>query len=147
MALQHFFERCEEEHILPQPSFIKFNDGCLFLCEQHISDEQAVILKEYLIQIKNIPSKQVKSLVIDSCSLADESFAMILEGIRLQTPPRARRLLLKQLVYSNNKIGPKAQAALEKIIPSLVEFQINNVKIAQSQTRELVEQIRNGKRL
>jgi hypothetical protein len=49
MALQYFFERCEQVQILPQPSFIKFNDGCLFLCEQHISAEQAEILKEYLI--------------------------------------------------------------------------------------------------
>lgn len=89
----------------------------------------------------------MKSLVIDSCFLADESFAMILEGIRLQTPPRARRLYLKQIVYSNNKMGPKALGALEKIIPSLVEFQINNVKVPPSSTKTLIAQIGTGKRL
>lgn len=89
----------------------------------------------------------MKSLVIDSCFLADESFAMILEGIRLQTPPRARRLYLKQLVYSNNKMGPKALAALAGIMPSLVEFQINNVKVTSSSIRTLIDQVGTGKRL
>ena len=89
----------------------------------------------------------MKSLVIDSCFLADESFALILEGIRLQTPPSAGRLYLKQIVYVNNKMGPKALGVLEKIIPSLAVFQINNVKMPTSSTKALIAQLGTGKRL
>jgi len=50
-----------------------------------ISNEQAAALCKYVGLIKALPGKKIFRLILDACSLTDESFDHILNGIMIQS--------------------------------------------------------------
>ena len=58
-AMNAFFKVCEDERIVPQPSFINYSDNTLFFVEQKIDQKNAEAIKEYLVKVKNVCSKKV----------------------------------------------------------------------------------------
>ena len=41
----------------------------MFFVDDHITDDNTLAVKEFLIAAKGIPNKVVKSLIIDSCKI------------------------------------------------------------------------------
>lgn len=52
---------------MPEPAFMNYVDGNLYLVETIISVEKAQAIMAYLEKTKDDDSKLVKSLVIDNC--------------------------------------------------------------------------------
>lgn len=66
IAMNRFFEVCRD---VPQPNFINYHNKTLFFVDDHITDDNTLAVKEFLIAAKGIPNKVVKSLIIDSCKI------------------------------------------------------------------------------
>jgi len=71
----------------------------LYLTQTYISDAQAEILREFLMDVKQLPAYQIHQLRIDDCGLTDRQFATILDGVRQQGS------FLCQLTYSAGQFG------------------------------------------
>ena len=70
-----------ENHDIPMPSYVSFNENIMYLVEKRVAEVEATALKQYLIRSGNVAQKRIRKLVIDQCSVSDESLSLILEGI------------------------------------------------------------------
>ena len=115
-----------------RPPFIFFQPKILFLSQALVSNQQGESMRQYLNDIKNVPGKKVYRLVIDQCSMTDDVFANILDGIISQCISDRdtgiiRIQYLRSIVYSNNSIGYKSMLRLKQLIPSLCDLILNNI--------------------
>ena len=46
-----------------------------------ISYQQSIAIRDYLIRLKDFPSKQIRQLIIDNCDMTDDVFTSILDSI------------------------------------------------------------------
>lgn len=113
---------------VPQPACVVVEDHQLFFPEQRISFGQARAVRDYLASTVEVPSKHVHCLTIDTCQITDESLALILEGVRMQTPANRRRLYLKKLVVSNTRLGPISMIQVASIVGSLEDLTLCNIQ-------------------
>lgn len=74
----------DHNHIVPIPNYVTFSQHVMLLSQQRISDVEAIALKQYLFNTKNITTKRVYKLVIETCHLKDEQLSQLLQGIILQ---------------------------------------------------------------
>ena len=68
-------------HDVPMPSYVSFNENIMYLVEKRVAVVEATALKQYLIRSGNKAQKRIHKLVIDQCSVSDESLSLILEGL------------------------------------------------------------------
>lgn len=101
----------------------------MFLSEFRFSDAMADSLRQFFSVKDVLPENIVKKLFIDDCGMKDHQFAAILQGLISQ------KNKLKTIVYSSNDLGSKSIEALNELVPSLRELQINNVAKMNSMSR------------
>ena len=95
--------------------------------DHKVSEAEARIIKQFLVFNRDSQVNRVHHLVLENCQLADQSFALILEGILEQQREDEEREkdkskskgLLRTLIYTNNELGPQSLAHLELLIPNL----------------------------
>jgi len=69
------------QQVVPQPNFITFSEHFLFLCQQRISKAEAEALGHYLKTTGVLVEKRIHRLIIEQCSMTDESLSEVLDGI------------------------------------------------------------------
>ena len=94
----------------------------------------AAALKAYLSKTGYVARKRVEKLIIDACSVSDESFSLILEGLLEQCGMNILNNTIKaqyiqSIIYSNNDFGIQSQEKLEKLLPNLFELKLNNLRL------------------
>jgi hypothetical protein len=70
--------------MIPKPSLLMIDDGCVKFLNETISKDQADSLREYYSDIKSIEDKVINSISLDSVMMSDESFSLMLKGVLAQ---------------------------------------------------------------
>ena len=105
----------------PLPTFARILKNQLFLSELRFTDEMAQALSDYLVAVKDYPSKITKSFYVDNCNMKDGQLAQILKGFVAQGNH------LQTLAYSSGELGNEAADVLLKLIPNLRDLHLNNL--------------------
>jgi len=88
-----------------------------------MTDCMSQSLSSFLIHTKEKQHLLVKKLCLDDCDISDFQVAQILTGVKAQAPA------LKELYYSNCKIGPSGSQAICQLLPHLNELHLNNLQV------------------
>jgi len=119
--------------LVPNPNFISFCAHYLFLSQQRIQESEAIALKHYLKKVGSLSEKRIKRLIIEQCSMSDESLNYVLQGIlgqclmnHQQGAEPIKIQYLQSFIYSNNEMGLKSLKNMKAIIPHIFEFSLNN---------------------
>ena len=78
--LKYFDVQLQQKQVT-MPNFVTFQKKFLYLHQQRITKKHAFALATYLGAVREIPEKRVFRLIIDSCDMKDDAFAIILDGI------------------------------------------------------------------
>ena len=61
----------DRNNIVPTPNYVTFSQHVMMLSQQRISDVEALALKQYMYNTRNIIPKRVYKFIIETCHLKD----------------------------------------------------------------------------
>jgi len=103
------------------PYLIGFLDKTVYIKDRVISQTYAESIHQFLVETADVPEFRVHQLVIESCTFADETLKIILEGVLKQGP------FVESIIINNSEFGKDSVNMICKLLPSLRELRINNI--------------------